>query len=103
MVDHEGFNGLTVIVGVTNIIRQEQQQGSAPDVTVDALVERDLAAAPGVLPPENLPLVRHRRGRLRQCAMPDMLGVTSIVRALNLDPPCSLLQYPHRLLPPAPP
>ena len=26
MVDHEGFNGLTVIVGVTNIIRQEQQR-----------------------------------------------------------------------------
>ena len=45
----------------------------------DALVERDLAAAPGVLPPAHLPLVRHRlwqASRLRT----ELLGVTSTVR-----------------------
>src|SRR4051794_32143653 len=45
--------------------RWSETTTSRPDVTVDALVERDLAAAPGVLPPANLPVVRHRRGRLQ--------------------------------------
>ena len=56
---------------------------SRPDVTVAALVERDLAPAPGVLPPANLPVVRHAVAGFT--VRTDMLGVTSIVRALNLN------------------
>ena len=62
---------------------------------VDALVERDLAAAPGVLPPANLPLVRHRRGELHRAyghAGRDQ-------HRARTEPRCSLLQYPHRSLP----
>src|SRR5208337_1531227 len=44
--------------------RSAETTTSRPDVAVDALVERDLDAAPGVLPPANLPVVRCRRGRL---------------------------------------
>src|SRR5664279_385067 len=94
MVDHKRFNVVTVIPGVTNIGHQKQQRGG-PDVTVDALVERDLAAAPGVLPPANLPLVRHRRGRLHRAhghAGRDQ-------HRARTEPRRSLLQYPHRLLP----
>ena len=87
-VDHEGFNGLTVIVGVTNIIRQEQQRVRPPMSLWMHWWNAIWPAAPGVLPPENLPLVRHRRGKASPC-VPDMLpGVTSIVRALNLDARC---------------
>ena len=79
--------GVTAIVRVTNIIHQEQQQRVGP-MSLSGCTggTRSLAAAaPGVLPPENLPHGSpHRRGRLRR-AYQDMLGVTSIVRALNLD------------------
>jgi hypothetical protein len=62
---------------------------------VDALVERDLAAAPGVLPPANLPLVRHCRGKLHRAyghAGRDQ-------HRARTEPRCSLLQHPSRLLP----
>ena len=62
---------------------------SAPDVTVDALGGTAIwRLRPGVLPPENLPLVRHRRGE-GFAVRTDMLGVTSIAcAALNLDARC---------------
>src|ERR1700729_3746476 len=65
MADHEGFNGRYGDCR-GNEHHSSGTTTSRPDVTVDALVERDLAAAPGVLPPANLPLVRHRRGRLHR-------------------------------------
>src|ERR1700677_1293136 len=94
MVDHGRFNGRY------GDCRGNEHHSSGtttgrPDVTVDALVERDLAAAPGVLPPANLPLVRPRRGRLHRAyghAGRDQ-------HCPRTEPRCSLLQYPHRLLP----
>ena len=47
-------------------------------------MECNPVAAPGVHPPANLPVVRHRRGRPH--VRTEQLGVTSIVRALNLHP-----------------
>ena len=94
MVDHERFNGRYSDCRA-NEHHSSRSTASRPDVTVDALVERDLLAAPGVLPPANLPLVRHRRGRLHRAyghAGRDQ-------HRARTEPRCSLLQYPHRLLP----
>ena len=85
MVDHEGFNGLTVIVGVTNIIRQEQQRVGPMSLWMhwwNAIWR-----------------LRPAFSRLKTflwfatavagfAVRTDMLGVTSIVRALNLDARC---------------
>ena len=86
MVDHEGFNGLTVIVGVTNIIRQEQQQVGP-------------RCHCGCTGGNAIWRLRPAFSRLQTflwfatavagfAVRTDMLGVTSIVRALNLDARC---------------
>src|ERR1700733_10768467 len=93
MADHEGFNGrYSDCRG--NEPGSSETTKSRPDVTVDHLVERDLSAAPGFLPPANLPLVRHRCGRLhrahRQAGRDQYRART--------EPRRSLLQCPARWL-----
>src|SRR3954471_24931024 len=68
---------------------------SRPDVTVDALVERDQEAAPRLLPPANLPVVRHRRGRLH--GADGTAGRNQ--HCARAEARHSVLQYPPRLLP----
>jgi len=55
------------------------------NVALDGLVGRDLLAASSVLSPAQLHVVRNCRGRL-DGALPELLGVTSIVHALKLRP-----------------